>query len=108
VLGAIPRQGSFPANTEYSLVEVISLAGGWSDLADFSRIRITRGAATGFERPVMEADLTNFLETGDVKGIPVVRPGDIVFVPKKENYVREFSEFARDVFLLFGFFSILR
>ncbi|MBM2839807.1 MAG: polysaccharide export protein [Bacteroidetes bacterium] len=106
VLGTVNRQGSFPASVEMPLLEVLSAAGGWTELSDLRYIKITRQATTPLDRALTEVDLTQYLDSGNIRGIPVVRPGDIVYVPKRENFVREVSDVLRDAFLLFGFFRL--
>jgi polysaccharide export outer membrane protein len=108
VFGMVLRQGSFPANNELSLVDALIMAGGWGESADLRYIRITHQSTFGAEVGSVEFDLTPFLETGDSRGMPVVRPGDVIIVPKKENYILEFSGFVGSFFLLFGFFGLLR
>jgi hypothetical protein len=56
----------------------------------------------------MEINLDEIIQSGNVQTLPMVRPGDVVVVPRKENVVREVSEFLRDAFLLFGFFNIFK
>jgi protein involved in polysaccharide export with SLBB domain len=102
----VPNQGNFQVNNELSLLDVLSKAGGWTEFADLRYIKITRQSTSGSKAYILVADLTAYMETGDPRGLPVVRPGDLVFVPKKENYVREFGSFLQEVFLLFGFFRI--
>lgn len=108
VFGMVLRQGSFPANNELSLVDVLFMVGGWGETADLRYIRITHQSTFSAERGSVEFDLTPFLETGDSRGMPMVRPGDVVIVPKKENYILEFSGFVGSFFLLLGFFGLLR
>jgi len=55
----------------------------------------------------VELNLLEYLDSGQMNSMSlVVRPGDIVYVPKKENVVREMSEFLRDVVVLFGIFRV--
>src|SRR5438552_3502884 len=72
--------------------------------ADLRHVKIIRAGRN--EDPV-EVDLATALENGTVEGLPRVRPGDTVFVPKTENAVKQFSDFLRDAVLLFGFFSFV-
>lgn len=108
VFGVVLRQGSIPTNNELPLIDVLIMTGGWGETADLRYIRITHQSTFGAERGSVEFDLNPFLETGDSRGMPIVRPGDVVIVPKKENYVLEFSGFVGSIFLLFGFFGLLR
>lgn len=108
VFGMVARQGSFPANTSLSLVDALITAGGWAETADLRYIRITRQSTRNTQGTSFEFDLTSFLETGDMRGMPAVYPGDVVIVPKKENYVQEFSVFLGTVLVLFGFFNLFK
>ena len=108
VFGMVGRQGSFPIDNDLLLVEALILAGGWSETADLRYIKITHQSTLGEERGSVEFDLNPFLETGDTRGMPIVRPGDIVIVPKKENYILEFSSFVSGILFLFATFNVLR
>ena len=108
VFGMVGRQGSVSVSGQLPLVEALIAAGGWSDGADLRYIRITRQSQFSTEKSSIEFDLNQFLETGDMRGMPVVYPGDIVIVPKKEDYVQELSAFVGSIVFLFGIFSLLR
>lgn len=103
VLGSVVRQENYPVSTNVSLVEILSAAGGTTPESDLRHIKIIR---YGDSRNPVEVDLAWYLEKGNIEGIPIVRPGDTVFVPRKENVIREFSDFMRDAIFLFGFFRI--
>ncbi len=104
VMGAVTKQDNYPAIAEVSLVEIIAAAGGPAPNADLRNVKIFR---KGKRNDVIEVDLTRQLQTGDLADIPKVNPGDVVFVPVEDNVMRDLSDYARDVFLLFGFFRIL-
>ena len=104
IMGAVNKQDNYPVLTEEPLVEIIAAAGGPATGADMQHVKIFRH---GSNNDVVEVDLTRHLEDGNMQSIPKVRPGDTVFVPKEENVMREMSDYARDVLLLFGFFRIL-
>lgn len=104
VLGAVTRQDNYPVTSDVSLVEILSTAGGTTPESDLNHVKILRYGNNG--EPT-EVDVSWHMETGNVDLIPKVRPGDTVFVPKKENFIRSFSDFLRDVVLLFGFFRVL-
>lgn len=103
VLGAVTRQENYPVVGEVSLIEILSSAGGATPESDLHRVKIIRFANS--EEPTV-VDVAELMENGATTALPMVRPGDTVFVPKKENAVREFSDFLRDVVLLFGFFRV--
>lgn len=104
VMGAVNKQDNYPALSDEPLVEIIAAAGGPATGADLRHVKIFRN---GRRNDVIEVDLTEHLEKGDMESIPRVKPGDTVFVPKEENFMRELSDYARDVLLLFGFFRLL-
>lgn len=106
ILGTVTRQGSFPANKDISLLEVLSNAGGWTDESDLRYVKISRQSSGGNNAETVEVDLEQHLDAGNLRSLPIVHPGDLVYVPRKENAIREMAEYLRDVFLLFGFFRL--
>jgi polysaccharide export outer membrane protein len=78
VLGSVLKPGTFPYEENMSIIQAITLAGGFKDLADPNGTVVTR-AADGEDRryivpveKITRGEHTNF----------VLRPGDIVFVPE--------------------------
>jgi polysaccharide export outer membrane protein len=108
ILGAVSRQGSFPANKDVSLLEVLSDAGGWTEQSDLRYIKISRQTTSSDDGRIIEIDLERHLETGSLRSLPVVHPGDVVYVPVKENVIRQAALYLGDAFLLFGFFRLLQ
>jgi len=105
VLGTVSRQTSLATTAELPLLEVLSDAGGWTEQSDLRYVTINHRAPSG-EGKTIEINLQSHLDLGDVRSLPHVQPGDVVYVPKKENTVREMSEYLRDALLLFGFFRL--
>ncbi len=103
VLGAVTKQDNYPVASEMSLLETLSAAGGTTVESDLSHIKIIRNGIAG---ETEEVDLASHLENGSLDNVPKVRPGDVVYVPKKENVVREFSDFLRDAVLIIGSFRV--
>lgn len=103
VLGAVTRQENFPLTTEVTLVEALSMAGGVTAESDLRSVKILRGGLNG--QPI-EVDLTYYVEHGSLEAIPIVRPGDTIYVPRNDNVIRELSVFMRDVIFIFGFFQL--
>ena len=79
VMGAVSKPGSFPMSTGLTLVEAISLAGGFTDLAKEDDTLVTRqkdGVRRRFRVParqVTEGRAEDF----------ALQAGDIVFVPER-------------------------
>jgi polysaccharide export outer membrane protein len=105
VLGAVVRQDNYTMIYDTPLLEVLTTAGGLIPESDLHHIKILR---SDLNRPPLEVDLTGYIETGNISSIPVVRPGDTVIVPRKENLFREASDYLRDVAFLIIFFQAIK
>jgi polysaccharide export outer membrane protein len=103
VLGAVTKQDNYAVTTDQSLLEILSMAGGTTPDSDLRHVKILRA---GMNRQPVEVDLAWYIENGNIDAIPVVRPGDTVFIPKKANVIRELSDFLRDAIFIFGFFRV--
>lgn len=104
IFGRVTRPNNYPLVEGASLFEIISSAGGTTDNANIRDIKIyRRNGNPNF----VDVDLTQYLESGNMTSEElIVYPGDIVYVPQKNNAIREMGDFLRDVILLFGIFSI--
>lgn len=104
VFGMVSRPDSYPVTDATSIFRVLSIAGGPSDEADLRMVKIYHQNGNNATSTL---DLTHYLETGQMNSSSLmVMPGDIIYVPKKQNAVREMSEFLRDVVILFGIFRV--
>lgn len=104
VFGMVSRPDNYPIGGQTSIFKVLSMAGGTSNEANIRNVRIYRKNSNPHYTTL---DLTEYLDSGRQSSVAVVYPGDIVYVPRKENAVREVSEFLRDVVLLFGIFRVI-
>lgn len=104
VLGSVGRPDNYEIADNVSLFEILSRAGGTTEEADLRNITIYRKSGVG--NPI-KVDLNRYLQ-GDEhpSSITPLTAGDIVYIPREENMVRELSTFMRDVVLLFGMFRI--
>lgn len=107
VLGSVTGQGSYAATLPVSPFQALALAGGPSSGADLRHIRVFRG---GDAESVIEIDLSASLASlpGRSETLPMVFPGDLMYVPKEENVIRDFADLLRDAIVLFGIFAIVR
>jgi polysaccharide export outer membrane protein len=103
VLGEVSKQENYPLMFDSPLIEVLTAAGGTTADSDLRHVKILRG---GMNRQPIEVDLTWYMENGNVEAIPMVRPGDTIFVPRKANIIRDLSDFMRDAIFIFGFFRV--
>lgn len=105
VFGMVTRPDNYPVVNETSIFKILSVAGGPSDEANIRSVKIYR---KNNNPHYVTVDLTKYLDSGELNSpATTVYPGDIVYVPKKENAVREMSDFLRDVVLLFGIFRVI-
>lgn len=104
VYGMVTRPDNYPLIGATSIFKVLSTAGGPAEQANIRSVKIYR--KNGNPNSVT-LDLTRYLDSGDVEApSTLVHPGDIVYVPRKENAIREMSDFLRDAVLLFGIFRV--
>jgi len=80
VLGQVKKAGNFPMKEAMSIIEAISLAGGFTNFADISNVVITRKLKSGKEKRfvVNIEDVVN----GNKKNF-YLKPGDIIFVKER-------------------------
>lgn len=104
VFGMVTRPDNYPVVEQTSIFKVLSMAGGPAEEANIRNIRIYR---KNNNPHYLTLDLTQYLDSGQINSVPQVNPGDIVYVPRKNNAIREMSGFLTDVVLLFGIFRIL-
>jgi polysaccharide export outer membrane protein len=103
VLGSVSRPDNYPVASEVNLLEIITMAGGYLPDANLARVKIFRKDPRFLNADV---DLQDYIERADIENLPRVHPGDIVFVPRQQNFVREFGEFFRDVVFFFALFRL--
>ena len=104
VLGMVTRPDNYSVMDQTSIFRILSTAGGTLEEANLKEVKLYR--QDGPENYVT-LDLLEYLENGQMNSPTIlVRPGDIIYVPRKENVVREMSDFLRDVIILFGIFRV--
>ncbi|MCH8494532.1 MAG: polysaccharide export protein [Balneolales bacterium] len=104
VLGYVARPDNYPVVDQTSIFRIISTAGGFTEDANLKKVKLYRQIGP---EAYVTLDLLSYLESGQMNSPTIlVQPGDIVYVPRQENVVREMSDFLRDVIILFGIFRI--
>ena len=78
VLGDVATPGTFPFQENMSVVQAITLAGGFKDLADQDGTVVTRVVEGEEQRFIVPVEA---ITRGDRANF-ILRPGDIVFVPR--------------------------
>lgn len=105
VWGQVLKPGMYSVPQTTDLVALISYAGGPTEYANLNGIKIVRSNP---EPKVMNVSLRSYMNTGNLKFQPVMRPGDTVVVPGSLFYgisriVRVVSQLAivANVYYLF-------
>jgi protein involved in polysaccharide export with SLBB domain len=104
VTGAVIKPGNYRLTGRADLVGAILMAGGPTDRANLSNVRLIRPGVDAKSKEekaeTYKIDLNDFLKKGKMESNPKLRPGDTVTVQNKS-----FS--GRDVSLILGFVTAL-
>lgn len=76
VLGEVQKPGTYPLEEDRRVLEVISLAGGPTDVAALDQIRLTRG------EEVRNLDLEGVRKGTAVEDNFMVKEGDVIYIPE--------------------------
>jgi polysaccharide export outer membrane protein len=95
VVGAARTPGLFNLYAGATILEMIMQAGGPLDDADMSKVIYI--SPTNNQNQEMKLDLLKSLRERNMTDLPVVKPGDIIYIPKKKNYWRSGLGVARDL-----------
>lgn len=79
VLGQVQKPGSFPLTPGLSLVQAVSLAGGFTSIANKDRVNLTRRTKTGTRTVVLSIDA---IMEGRSADIPL-QAGDSIYVHER-------------------------
>ncbi|MBN2028792.1 hypothetical protein JW824_00970 [bacterium] len=93
IWGFVEKPGQYlvPMNTD--LISLLSFAGGPREGAKITNIRIVSSDPSLMNK-IQEINVKKFLETGDPKLIPILRPRDTIVVKGTTfNWFREFISF---------------
>jgi hypothetical protein len=83
IWGQARRPGMYSVPQTTDLVGLISLAGGPTEHANLSGIKVVR---TNPRPEVLKVDLKGYLSTGDSQLQPMLKPGDTVVIPGSISY----------------------
>ncbi len=84
IWGQVRNPGLYIVPDDTDLLTLISSAGGPTENAKLSKIRIIRSTAEG--EKVIWVDLKEYLETGQAELIPILKPGDTIIVSGSTYY----------------------
>jgi len=78
VWGRVQKPGQYFVPSTTDLITLISVAGGPADKSRLDNVKIVRSSETGSE--VIEVNIKKYLETGDPRLIPQLKPDDTIIV----------------------------
>lgn len=97
VLGAINKPGRYRFNDSLTLLDLLAEAGGPSDVAYLEKISVVNHALDKGQARTF--DLVKFSRTADFRSIPVLRAGDTIYIPNKdESTMEQVRVVMKDVF----------
>jgi protein involved in polysaccharide export with SLBB domain len=95
VLGAVHKPGRFRFADDMTILDLLAEAGGPTPSALHSRILVVNMGQTEQAR---QFDLLTFAKTADTRMLPVVRKGDMVYVPETSQHeVRQTLDFLKEI-----------
>lgn len=82
VLGEVKKPGSYPLPTEAPLtvLEAITLAGGFTEYASIDRTRIIRKGDRG--KQTIDIEISAIMKKGDKSKDLTLKPNDVVYIPE--------------------------
>ncbi|MBU1853386.1 MAG: polysaccharide export protein [Candidatus Omnitrophica bacterium] len=80
VLGEVANPGVYTLEHEAKIIDLISMAGGYTEDAILQSAKVIRGEPK--EENVIIVDLVSLIERGDIDYNVFIREGDIVYIPK--------------------------
>ncbi len=80
ILGEVKKPGSYQMEREMSVIEGITMAGGFTDKAAPGRTRILRKTPTGQE--VISVDMNDIIKGGQREKAVMLHENDVVVVPE--------------------------
>jgi hypothetical protein len=99
IWGEVRAPGYYDVPDGTDVARLISYAGGPTEFASLKGVKLTR-PASGREDAV---NIDYYLDTGDVAGVPVLQPGDTVYVPRNTKYAwREFIKVVSELAVIAG------
>jgi hypothetical protein len=84
IWGEVVRPGIYDVPLTSDIIAIISYAGGPTNMAKLTNVRLLRNELMGEETHVlMVVDIERYIETGDKNLLPDIRPGDTIMIPPR-------------------------
>ena len=107
IWGQVGLPGVYEVPDGTDLIAALSLAGGPTDHAKLSEVKIIRSTESTSE--VIKVNVKKYMETGDLKLIPLLKPGDTVVVSGTVfRMISRFSTFISQLAIVAHVIVLLR
>lgn len=84
VLGEVKNPGRYRFTSNLTILDLLAAAGGPTNQALVKKILVVN-MGTGMETKASTFNLLKFSKTGDVRLLPTLREGDVIYVPNNEE-----------------------
>ena len=106
VIGAVNKPGRYRFNDDMSVLDLIAEAGGTSTSAYLERIVVVNTSCC--KENASSFDLLSFIKQPNYENLPVIRAGDTLFVPdKNDSNWKVFMSGVTDILKIVSIFAIL-
>ncbi len=106
IWGQVHKPGLYIIPDDTDLLTLLSLAGGPTEDAKLSQIRIVRPSAEG--EKVIFVDLEQYIDTADETLIPLMKPGDTVIVSGTLYYAFfRFADFVSKIAIVLSVVTMI-
>lgn len=105
VLGAVENPGCYEVFFQTTLLDAIFLAGGPTVNAKMKKIKIV--SLTSQDTREVQIDIEKLLESKNYQSIPIVLPGDVIYVPEKTVTWRKFMDLLTDLTIFASLYYII-
>lgn len=81
IMGQAKSSGSYDFREGITVLELLSLSGGFTNDAELNQVKVFRG--TGEKKTVIEINMEEVITKGEVKKDVLLKPEDIVYIPQR-------------------------
>ena len=100
IWGFVNKPGQYMVPSETDLISLLSYAGGPAPFAKLSQIKIIRKTAANENEELIEINVKEYIDTGEVR-IPALKPDDTIIVKASKWYYFNLSlEFVSKIAVL--------
>jgi len=100
--GHVQRPGIYSIPSAYTLIDLISSAGGPLNTARLNDVRLVRK-----NQEVIRVDVEKFLKSGDIELLPALQPGDTLIVSGSvQDIFARFVAIMRDIAIIMNVFVL--